>query len=126
MISVGNLLLHRYHSSVIIALRRVSDIMKAKALVFALFMGLFSLSGCVASLGGGPDYGYYPPARPYYGYARPYYAPRPIIIVPKRGYYRGGNGYRGDDGYHRGGGGGGGNGYGGGDNGGGRGHHGRD
>lgn len=96
--------------------------MKAKALVFALFLGLFSLSGCVASLGG-PDYGYYPPAQPYYGYARPYYAPRPVIVVPQRGYYRGGNAYWNDGGYHRGGGNGGG--YRGG-NGGGRGHRGRD
>lgn len=96
--------------------------MKAKTLIFALFLSLFSLSGCVASLGG-PDYGYYPQARPYYGYARPYYAPRPVIVVPQRGYYRSGNAYHGDGGYHRGGGYGGG--YGGG-NGGGHGHRGRD
>ena len=100
--------------------------MKTKALIFALFLGFFTLSGCVASLGG-PDYGYYPPAQPYYGYARPYYAPRPVIVVPQRGYYRGGNAYRGDGGYHRSGGNAGsyGGGYRGG-NGGGHGHRGRD
>ena len=92
--------------------------MNIKILVFGLFLGLVSLSGCVASLGG-PDYGYYSPARPYYGYARPYYAPRPVIIVPQRGYYRGGNAYHGDGGHRQGGG------YGGG-YGGGRGHRARD
>ena len=87
--------------------------MKTKPLIFALGLCLLLLSGCVASVGTG--YGYYPPARPYYGYAQPYYAPRPVIVVPERGYYRGGGGYHGG-GYYRGGGG-----YGGG-----RGHHGRD
>src|SRR6476646_8495011 len=113
MNSACSLLLPQRTSSVSITLRRVSDIMKAKALIFVIFLGLFSLSGCVASLGG-PDYGYYPPARPYYGYARPYYAPRPVIVVPQRGYYRGGNAYRGDGGYYHGGGYGGGGHHGGG------------
>ena len=68
--------------------------MKTKAAIFALLMGLFSLSGCVASLGTGPDYGYYPPAQPYYGYGRGYYAaPRPVIVVPRGGYYRPGPAY---------------------------------
>jgi len=97
--------------------------MKTKTVIFALLMGLFSLSGCVASLG--PDYGYYPPAQPYYGYGRGYYAPRQVIVVPQRGYYQGGygGGYRGQGGYRRGGGnGGGGGGY----NGGGGSRHTRD
>lgn len=69
--------------------------MKTKPLIFALGICLMLLSGCVASVGTGYDYGYggayyapYPPARPYY--ARPYYYnPRPAVIVPARP-YRGG------------------------------------
>ena len=102
MISACLLLLQQRNLAVSITLQRITDVMQAKALLFALFLTLFSLSGCIASFGG-PDYGYYPPARSYYGYPRPYYAPRPIIIVPQRGYYRGGNGYRGDGGYRDGG-----------------------
>ena len=88
--------------------------MKSKLIISALSMFLLVLSGCVAAFG--PEYSYYPPARPYYGYGRGYYAPRPVIVVPQRGYYRGGyggGGYRGEG--HRGGGyGGGGYGHGGG------------
>ncbi|GAB3585047.1 hypothetical protein [Hymenobacter daeguensis] len=83
--------------------------MKTKPLIFALGICLMLLTGCVASVGPGYDYGYgggyYPPARPYY--ARPYYYnPRPAVIVPARPYYRGGygGGYHGDRGYHGGGG----------------------
>ena len=91
--------------------------MKTKLIIWALSLFLFSLSGCVAALG--PDYSYYPPARPYYGYGRGYYAPRPVIVVPQRGYYRGGYGGGEHHGEVRRGGGYGGGGYGGG-------RHGRD
>ena len=81
--------------------------MKTKSLIFALGICLMLLSGCVASVGTGYDYGYggayYAPVRPYY--ARPYYYnPRPAVIVPARPYrggyrdaYRGNNG---NGGYH--------------------------
>jgi hypothetical protein len=88
--------------------------MKTKPLIFALGICLMLLSGCVASVGTGYDYGYggayYAPVRPYYAPVRPYYArpyyynPRPAVIVPARPYrggyrdaYRGNNGH---GGYH--------------------------
>lgn len=80
--------------------------MKTKLIVFALFISLFSLGGCVATGPGyGYDGGYYPSAQPYYGYGsygRPYYAPRPVIIGRPvyRQPYRSNGGYRGDGGYH--------------------------
>jgi hypothetical protein len=91
--------------------------MKTKSMIFALGICLMLLSGCAATVGVGPDYGYYPPA-PYYApvapyYARPYYGrPRPTVIVPARPYYRQSvrphyeGGYRGGNpggGYHGGG-----------------------
>ncbi|WP_210517028.1 hypothetical protein [Hymenobacter terricola] len=83
--------------------------MKTKSVIFALFISLFMLGGCVASGPGySAGYGYYPSAQPYYGYGygRPYYAPRPVIVA--RPYYRGGygGGYHGEGGhggYHGGG-----------------------
>ena len=75
--------------------------MKIKSLLLALgFCGLM-LSGCVASVGAGPEYGYYPPAQPYYAPVLPYYyAPRPVVVVPVP-YYRPHNGgYRRDGGNH--------------------------
>ncbi|WP_375417548.1 hypothetical protein [uncultured Hymenobacter sp.] len=61
--------------------------MRIKSLFFAFGLSLLvlgGLSGCVASAGVGPDYGYYPPVRqPYY---RPY-PPRPVVVVPAP-YYR--------------------------------------
>ncbi|UOQ99635.1 hypothetical protein MUN81_09105 [Hymenobacter sp. 5317J-9] len=80
--------------------------MKTKSVIFALGLCLLLLSGCVASVGTGYDYGYYPPAQPYYPrpyYARPhYYTPRPAVVVPVRPYYRGSyhGAYRGGNGYH--------------------------
>jgi len=76
--------------------------MKTKPLIFALGLCLILLSGCAATVGVGPDYGYYPPVRPYY-------APRPVVVVPAPYYvrpdyrqpYRGYGGYHGyrDNGY---------------------------
>ncbi|WP_201978348.1 hypothetical protein [Hymenobacter rubidus] len=76
--------------------------MKRKSVIFALFISLFMLGGCVAAGPGYGGYGYYPPVQPYgYGYARPYYAPRTVIVAPARPYY--GGGYHGEGGYHGGG-----------------------
>ncbi|HEX8330292.1 MAG TPA: hypothetical protein VF629_22365 [Hymenobacter sp.] len=66
--------------------------MKTKSLLVAFGFCVLLLSGCVASVGAGTDYGYYPPvAQPYYGPVRPYpyhyYPRRPIVVVP-RPYYR--------------------------------------
>lgn len=58
--------------------------MRLKSLFFAFGLSvllLSGLSGCVASAGAGPDYGYYPPVR------RSYYPPRPVVVVPAP-YYR--------------------------------------
>ncbi|MGI4885622.1 MAG: hypothetical protein ACRYFR_11745 [Janthinobacterium lividum] len=80
--------------------------MKAKSMLFVLGLFVVLLSGCTASIGaggyygdggygyGGPGYGYGYGGGGYY--ARPYYGYGPrtnVIVVPRGGGYRGGQGH---------------------------------